>query len=314
MYRFILRRAVSLVFVLFGVSVTTFGMVVLTPGDPAEIILRERTAQNPSEEAIREFRAEHGLGNPLHVQYLDWMADVLRGDLGQSYYHDTPVTTMIIRRFGETAELAVAAILVALVISIPAGVISAVHNGELPDHASQLGSLLGVSMPNFWLGYLLIVVFSLYLNLFPVSGAGTVQELVLPALTLGSGIAAIITRLLRSSMLDVLEAEYIRTARSKGLRERIVVYKHAFRNALIPVVTIVGLQFGYLLNGAVIVEIVFQRPGLGKLLIEAIFARDYPIVQGLVLVIAVLFVVSNLLVDVAYRYIDPRIRFDGGTR
>jgi peptide/nickel transport system permease protein len=314
MYRFILRRAVSLVFVLFGVSVTTFGMVVFTPGDPAEIVLRERTAQNPSEEAIREFRAEHGLGDPLHVQYLDWMADVLRGDLGQSYYHETPVTTMIIQRFGETAELAVAAILVALVISIPAGVISAVHNGELPDHASQLGSLLGVSMPNFWLGYLLIVVFSLYLKLFPVSGAGTVQELVLPALTLGSGIAAIITRLLRSSMLDVLEAEYIRTARSKGLRERIVVYKHAFRNALIPVVTIVGLQFGYLLNGAVIVEIVFQRPGLGKLLIEAIFARDYPIVQGLVLVIAVLFVVSNLLVDVAYRYIDPRIRFDGGTR
>jgi peptide/nickel transport system permease protein len=314
MYRFILRRAVSLVFVLFGVSVTTFGMVVFTPGDPAEIVLRERTAQNPSEEAIREFRAEHGLGDPLHVQYLDWMADVLRGDLGQSYYHDTPVTTMIIRRFGETAELAVAAILVALVISIPAGVISAVHNGELPDHASQLGSLLGVSMPNFWLGYLLIVVFSLYLELFPVSGAGTVRELVLPAVTLGSGIAAIITRLLRSSMLDVLDAEYIRTARSKGLRERIVVYKHAFRNALIPVVTIVGLQFGYLLNGAVIVEIVFQRPGLGKLLIEAIFARDYPIVQGLVLVIAVLFVTSNLLVDVAYRYIDPRIRFDGGTR
>jgi len=314
MYRFILRRAVSLVFVLFGVSVTTFGMVVFTPGDPAEIVLRERTAQNPSEEAIREFRAEHGLGDPLHVQYLDWMADVLRGDLGQSYYHDTPVTTMIIRRFGETAELAVAAILVALVISIPAGVISAVHNGELPDHASQLGSLLGVSMPNFWLGYLLIVVFSLYLELFPVAGAGTVQELVLPAVTLGSGIAAIITRLLRSSMLDVLEAEYIGTARSKGLRERIVVYKHAFRNALIPVVTIVGLQFGYLLNGAVIVEIVFQRPGLGKLLIEAIFARNYPIVQGLVLVIAVLFVVSNLLVDVAYRYIDPRIRFDGGTR
>ena len=314
MYRFILRRALSLVFVLFGVSVTTFGMVVFTPGDPAEIVLREQTAQNPSEEAIREFRAEHGLGDPLHVQYLDWMADVLRGDLGQSYYHDTPVTTMIIRRFGDTAELAVAAILIALVISIPAGVISAVHNGELPDHASQLGSLLGVSMPNFWLGYLLIVVFSLYLELFPVSGAGTVQELVLPALTLGSGIAAIITRLLRSSMLDVLEAEYIRTARSKGLRERIVVYKHAFRNALIPVVTIVGLQFGYLLNGAVIVEIVFQRPGLGKLLIEAIFARDYPIVQGLVLVIAVLFVVSNLLVDVAYRYIDPRIRFDGGTR
>jgi peptide/nickel transport system permease protein len=314
MFRFILRRAFSLVFVLFGVSILTFSMVFFTPGDPAEIVLREQTAQNPSQEAIQEFRRAHGLDQPIPVQYVEWMGGILRGDLGQSYYHDTPVTTMILTRFGETFELAVAAIVIALVISIPAGVVSATHKGRFADYVSQLASLLGISMPNFWLGYLLLLVFSLYLGLFPISGAGTLQELVLPAVTLGSGVAAIVTRLLRSSMLDVLEEEYISTARSKGLVERIVVYKHALRNALIPVVTIVGLQFGYLLNGAVIVEIVFQRPGLGKLLIQAIFARDYPIVQGLVLVIAVMFVVSNLLVDVAYRYIDPRISFDGGTR
>lgn len=314
MYRFVLQRAFSLVFVLFGVSLLTFSLIFFTPGDPAEIVLRAQTAENPSQEAIDEFRTQHGLDEPIPIQYVDWMGGVLRGNLGESYYHDTSVTTMIVQRFGETAELAVAAMAVALVIAIPAGVISATYRGRFPDHLSQLASLLGISMPNFWLGYLLILVFSLYLGLFPVSGAGSFRELVLPAVTLGSGIAAIVTRLLRSSMLEVMEEDYIDTARSKGLVERIVIYKHALRNALIPVVTIVGLQFGYLLNGAVIVEIVFQRPGLGKLLIEGIFARDYPVVQGLVLVIGVIFVVSNLLVDVAYRYIDPRITFEGGDR
>lgn len=314
MYRFVLQRAFSLVFVLFGVSLLTFSLIFFTPGDSAEIVLRAQTAENPSQEAIDEFRTQHGLDEPIPIQYVDWMGGVLRGNLGESYYHDTSVTTMIVQRFGETAELAVAAMAVALVIAIPAGVISATYRGRFPDHLSQLASLLGISMPNFWLGYLLILVFSLYLGLFPVSGAGSFRELVLPAVTLGSGIAAIVTRLLRSSMLEVMEEDYIDTARSKGLVERIVIYKHALRNALIPVVTIVGLQFGYLLNGAVIVEIVFQRPGLGKLLIEGIFARDYPVVQGLVLVIGVIFVVSNLLVDVAYRYIDPRITFEGGDR
>ena len=217
---------------------------------------------------------------------------------------------MILQVLPYTVNLAVASLAVALLIAVPAGVMSALHQGKLPDFLSQGGALVGVSMPNFWLGYLLIIVFAVNRPL-PVSGTGSIRHLVLPAVTLGSGMAAIIMRLLRSAMLDVLDEEYIRTARSKGLKERIVVYKHAFRNALIPVVTIVGLQFGYVLNGAVIVEIVFSRPGVGRLLIDSIFQRDYPVVQGLVLLIAVMFVLTNFLVDVTYRVIDPRISFEG---
>lgn len=311
MWRFVLRRLGTAVGVMAGVSVITYLMIHLTPGDPAVTILRQQGGEYPDREAIEAFRAEHGLDEPIPVQYINWIADVLQGDLGQSYRHDTEVATMILRDLPYTVELAVASLVVALLIAIPAGVISAVHRGRFPDFLSQAGALVGVSMPNFWLGYLLLIVFALHLRLFPVTGAGTLRQLVLPAVTLGSGMAAIITRLLRSAMLDVLEEDYIRTARSKGLVERIVVYKHAFRNALIPVVTIVGLQFGYMLNGAVVVEIVFSRPGLGRLLVDSIFARDYPVVQGLVLIIAAMFVLTNFLVDIAYRYIDPRISFGG---
>ncbi|QLG63927.1 nickel ABC transporter permease [Halorarum salinum] len=312
MQEFVIRRAVTMVLVLIGVSILTFCLLFLTPGDPAETILRQQMGgRTPSAEAIEQFRESQGLNRPVPIQYVDWVSDVLQGNLRQSYYQETPVSRMILNRLPATLELAVAGMLVALAIALPTGIVSAVHKGEAPDYVSQFAALLGVSMPNFWLGYLLIIVFSLYLGLFPVSGVGSLDKLVLPAVTLGSGMAAIVTRLVRSSMLEVLEEEYIDTARSKGLKERIVVYKHALRNALIPVVTIVGLQFGYLLNGAVIVEIVFQRPGLGALLIDAIFARDYPVVQGLVLVIAVIFVVTNFLVDLTYRYIDPRISFEG---
>jgi len=315
MFDFLVRRSATILLVLVGVSVITYGLMFFTPGDPARTILRQQSGgQAPSDEAVAEFRAEHGLDDPIPVQYANWAWDVLHGDLRESYYQDTPVSKMIADRFPETLELAIAGLLVALLISIPTGVVSAVHKGQWPDYLSQVAALLGVSMPNFWLGYLLIIVFSLYLGLFPISGAGGLDKLVLPAVTLGSGMAAIVTRLVRSSMLEVLEEDYIRTARSKGLRQRIVVYKHALRNALIPVVTIVGLQFGYLLNGAVIVEIVFQRPGIGKLLIDALFARDYPVVQGLVLLIAAIFVLTNFLVDVTYRFIDPRITFEGGER
>jgi peptide/nickel transport system permease protein len=287
MFDFLVRRSATILLVLVGVSVITYGLMFFTPGDPARTILRQQSGgQAPSDEAV----------------------------VRAAYYQDTPVSKMIADRFPETLELAIAGLLVALLISIPTGVVSAVHKGQWPDYLSQVAALLGVSMPNFWLGYLLIIVFSLYLGLFPISGAGGLDKLILPAVTLGSGMAAIVTRLVRSSMLEVLEEDYIRTARSKGLRQRIVVYKHALRNALIPVVTIVGLQFGYLLNGAVIVEIVFQRPGIGKLLIDALFARDYPVVQGLVLLIAAIFVLTNFLVDVTYRFIDPRITFEGGER
>lgn len=311
MHEFVLRRAATMLLVLVGVSILTFGLMYVTPGDPAETILRQQMGgQTPSEEALADFRQEHGLDEPIPVQYANWAWDVLHGDLRESYYEDKPVTQMIIDRVPATFELAVAGLLISLTIAIPTGIISAVHKGRFPDYVSQFGALIGVSMPNFWLGYLLIIVFALQLDVLPTYGIGGLDHLVLPAVTLGTGMAAIVTRLVRSSMLEVLDQEYIDTARSKGLIERIVVYKHALRNALIPVVTIVGLQFGYLLNGAVIVEIVFQRPGLGMLLIDAIFARDYPVVQGLVLIIAVMFVFTNFFVDITYRYIDPRISFE----
>ena len=310
MYRYTFRRAVTSVFVLFGVSVVTYLMMYLTPGDPAELVLRAQTVHDQA--AVEQFREQYRLDEPVWKQYGHWLWDVLHGDFGRSYVTNRPVSAMLVDNAPSTAILAVAAMAIALAIAVPAGVVSAVHKGQVPDSVSQLGSLLGVSMPNFWLGYILILVFSIgvpvrSLGVFPVSGAGSLDRLVLPALTLGSGVAAIMTRLLRSAMLEVLEEDYVRTARSKGLAERVVVYKHAFRNALVPVITVAGIQFGYLLNGAVVVEIVFARPGLGKLIIDALFDRDYPVIQAATLVIAAMFVGINFLVDVTYRYIDPRI-------
>lgn len=297
--------------VLACVSILTFGLMYLTPGDPARAVLYHQTGQQPSAEAVSAFREEHGFDEPFPVQYWDWITDVLRGDLGTSFRTDRPVAAMIVDALPATLELAIAAMIIALVVAIPTGIASAVYRGTWIDQASQLFALAGVSMPNFWLGYLLIIVFALHLGLFPVSGTGGLSYLVLPAIALGTGMAAIVTRLVRTSMLDVLEAEYVDAARAKGLTERIVIYKHALRNALIPVITVVGLQFGFVLNGAVVIEIVFQRPGLGMMLVDAIFARDFPVVQGVVLVVAVLFVVTNLLVDLSYRVLDPRIELGG---
>ncbi|WP_121741892.1 nickel ABC transporter permease [Natronorubrum halophilum] len=307
MIRALLERLASVTVVMVGVSLLTYGFVFLTPGDPAYTILREQRQSPPSAAEAAAFRAEHGLDDPFLVQYLSWLTDALQGDLGTSYYRSEPVTTLLLEYLPNTLELALAATAVSLLLAVPLGVLSAVHRDTWIDRTSQIAALVGISMPNFWLGYLLILVFSLWLGLTPVSGVGTLGHLVLPAITLGTGMAAIITRLVRTSMLDVLEAEYIDTARSKGVRERLVVYKHALRNALVPVVTIVGLQFGFVLNGAVVVEVVFQRPGLGTLLVDAVFARDYPIIQGIVLVTALTFVVTNQLVDLAYVALDPRI-------
>ncbi len=305
------RTATSLV-VLAGVSGLTFALTFLTPGDPAETILRQQYGQTPPPDVVDAFRKKHGLDEPFVVQYLDWLSNILRGDFGTSYYSDREVISLLAEAIPPTVELAVAAMVVALVIAVPAGVLSAVHQGEWIDSLSQFSALAGISMPNFWLGYLLIIMFSLHLSLFPVAGSGGISYLVLPAITLGTGMSAIIMRLVRMSLLEVLEKPYVDMARSKGLNERIVIYKHALRNALIPVVTVVGLQFGFVLNGAVVVEIVFQRPGLGTLLVDAIFVRDYPVVQGAVLVISVLFVITNALVDLSYQYLDPRIQLGGG--
>ena len=306
------KRLLTMGVVLFGVSVLTYGMIFVTPGDPARTILSQQMGgQSPSQEAVEQFRDAEGLDDPFPVQYARWMGDVVRGDLGHSYYSDRAVSAIIAQRLPNTLVLAGASMLVAVGIAVPAGIASAVHPGSQTDYAAQVGALIGVSMPNFWLGYLLIIVCSLWLGLFPVAGAGRLEYLVLPALTLGSGMAAVIARLVRTAMLDVLDEAYIQTARSKGLRERIVVYKHALRNALVPVVTIVGLQLSYVLNGAVVVEVVFQRPGLGTLLVDAIFARNYPVVQGVTLLIGVIFVLTNFVVDLTYSRLDPRIDLGG---
>jgi len=310
--RDLFKRLLTMGVVLFGVSILTYGMIFVTPGDPARTILAQQMGgQSPSQEAVEQFRAAEGLNDPFPVQYARWMGEVLRGDLGQSYYGDQAVSAMITQRIPNTLVLAGASMLVAIAIAIPAGIASAVDPGSRNDYAAQMGALVGVSMPNFWLGYLLIIVCSLWLDLFPVAGTGGLEYLVLPALTLGSGMAAVIARLVRTAMLDVLDEAYVQTARSKGLRERIVVYKHALRNALVPVVTIVGLQLSYVLNGAVVVEVVFQRPGLGTLLVDAIFARDYPVVQGVTLLIGIIFVLTNFAVDLTYSRLDPRIDLGG---
>lgn len=314
MLNYVARRTVTMLLVLLGVTMLTYTMMFLAPGSPAEMILQQQYGREPSEEAIQTFREEHGFDDPLPVRYGRWLWAVLHGDLGEAYITDEPVSKKIVERIPETVNLAGAAMLVSLLIAVPAGIISAVHQGKFPDFLSQIAALFGLSIPNFWLAYILIMVFSLYLKVLPPYGIGGPAHLILPALTVGTAMSAILTRLLRASMLEVLDEEYVRTARSKGLPERIVVYKHAVKNALIPVLTVVGLQFGALLNGTVIAEVIFQRPGLGNLLINALSSRNYPVVMAMTLIVATIFVVTNFAVDLLYGYVDPRISLEGQKR
>ncbi|MCH7921665.1 MAG: ABC transporter permease [Nitrospinae bacterium] len=283
-----------------------FLIVHLIPGDPVEIMLGEQ-ALAVDKEALRH---EMGLDKPLHLQYVAFLKGLVRGDLGQSLHTKQPVLTSIARRLPATIELAAAAMAVALLLAIPLGLLAAYKKDSLVDQGSMLFALLGISMPNFWLGPLLIIVFSLKLGWFPVSGRGSLAHVVLPAITLGTAMAAILTRMTRASMLDVIQSDYITAARAKGVRESLVVLKHAFRNALIPVVTIVGLQIGGLLAGSIITETIFAWPGIGRLTIQAINARDYPLVQGCVLIIALGYVLVNFATDLLYGLIDPRIRYE----
>lgn len=306
MRRYILRRIGLLVPVVIGVVTMVFLIVHFIPGDPVEIMLGEQ-AQAVDKETLRR---QMGLDKPLHVQYVDFLARLARGDLGRSLHTKRPVLESIVRRLPATLELALAAMVVALVLAIPLGLLSAYKKDTVVDQGSMLFALLGISMPNFWLGPLLIIVFSLKLGWLPVSGRGSLAHIVLPAITLGTAMAAILTRMTRASMLDVIQSDYITTARAKGVRESRVVLKHAFRNALIPVVTIVGLQIGGLLAGSIITETIFAWPGIGRLAIQAINARDYPLVQGCVLVIALGYVLVNFLTDLLYGFIDPRIRYE----
>lgn len=305
MQAFLFRRLLQSLLTILGVSVLVFLMLYLTPGDPVQIMLQ---GSNATPEQVETLRHQLGLDQPIYVRYGDYILDALSGDLGTSYQTREPILTAITTQLPSTLELTLAALCVAVAIGVVLGTIAAVRSGSWIDSLSMGVSILGVSIPNFWLGMLLILAFSLRFNLFPAIGTGGIQHLVLPALALGWGYAAIIARLMRHSLIDVLKNDFIKAARAKGLSERIVITRHAFKNALIPVVTIVGLQFGHMLANAVVIESLFARQGIGRLLVTGILAKDFPMVQGIVLVTAVGYVFINLLVDVSYSLLDPRIR------
>jgi len=308
---YVVRRLMILVLIVFAVTVIAFAMMHMVPGNPARIM----AGLDASEEDIALMEKKLGLDRPLYAQYLDYMGGLIRGDFGQSIRTGRSVSKILFSRYPATLELALTAILMALIVSIFGGVIAATHHNTIVDNFTMIGALFGVSMPSFWRGLMLMFLFSLILGWLPASGRGTpftlagLKHLVLPAVTLGIGSAAYLVRLIRSSMLEILNEEYVRTARSKGLRERSVIYKHALKNALIPIVTMTGMQFGYLLGGAVVIETVFAWPGVGRLMINSVFARDFPVVQGAILMLAVSFSLVNLFVDLAYAFLDPRIRY-----
>ncbi|MBC7093528.1 ABC transporter permease [Candidatus Bipolaricaulota bacterium] len=308
---YLVRRLLMLVPTLIGVTAIVFSLMHVS-GDPIRLLF----GPNVSEEKVLEKRAELGLDKPIHVQYWNWLTRVVQGDLGLSIHVQDRVATLILARIGPTLELTILALILTVVIAIPIGIISAMRPYTIVDNVSRFVALFWVSMPYFWLGIMLMMVFGLRLRLLPISGRGgplwTVDGLrsaLLPVLTLGLPPIALFTRLTRSAMLEVINEEYIRTARSKGVHEVIVVVRHALRNALIPVVTLLGLRLPWLFGGAVITETVFAWPGMGRLLVNAVMERDYPVVQGIVLVIALLTVLANLVVDFAYTLIDPRIRY-----
>ncbi|HEV8469695.1 MAG TPA: nickel ABC transporter permease [Candidatus Limnocylindria bacterium] len=305
MTAFIQRRLLLAIPTVFAVSAAVFLMLHLIPGDPASIYLGDNLATPERLEAIRH---EMGLDRPIYIQYLDFVGRALQGDLGRSLQNGRPVALELSERLPRTAELAAAAFIVSVVFGVSLGILSALRHNTWVDTFGMLVALAGVSMPIFWLGLLAILVFSIQLSWFPVTGQHGIASLVLPAMVLGIVSSATLARLVRSSMLEVLRHEYVTTARAKGLRERVVVRRHAFKNALIPVVTVLGLEVGSLLSGAVITETVFARPGIGKLIVDSIQSKDFTVVQGGVLFVAVVYVVVNLAVDVSYGFLDPRIR------
>ncbi len=299
-----LRRLLMLIPILVGVGIVTFLAIHLAPGDPVAQIL----ADNANREAADNMRQQLGLNDPLPVQYVHWFGGVLRGDFGRSLLTNVPVREEILARFPSTVQLAIAGLVVSIGLGVPLGLLAAISRRRWVDSTIMFFALGGLSIPNFYLGLLLLLVFGVRLAWFPVVGGTGLRALVLPAFTLGIVNASIIARLTRASMLEVLRQGYIQTARAKGLNARTVVVRHALRNALIPVVTVIGIQFGHLLSGAVIIEAVFARAGIGSLAIRAIQARDFPLVQGIVLFLATLFVCASLIVDLLYGFLDPRIR------
>lgn len=310
MGRYLLRRLLASLVVLVGVTLLVFITLRLS-GDPVQLLLRDG---NPTQEDIARLRHALKLDRPLAQQYVGFVTSALQGDFGESLRYRTPALNEVLSRMPATIELSVAGYLFALLVAIPTGILSAVKRGGLTDFASRFVSLIGVSFPSFWLGLILILIFSVRLKWLPVSGRGQGlveggKALILPSVTLGTAYAATLMRLLRSSLLEVLNQDFIRTARAKGLRDRTTIVRHALRNASIPVITVAGLQIGFLLSGSVIVEVVFSWPGVGRLVVDSIGARDYPIVQAAVVLLATALIAINLIVDVVYALVDPRIRY-----
>ena len=304
MGNFLLRRLLLLIPVLWGVATLVFLLLHFIPGDPVDLMLGD-SALGTDRETLRD---QLGLNDPLIFQYLRYFGDLLQGDWGTSLFSKKPVFEEIMERVPATMELMLGAMVVTILVAMPLGLIAAVNKGTWIDQGAMIFSLLGVSIPNFWLGPMLILLFSIHFDLLPVNERGGLEHLILPALTLGTSLASILARITRSSVVETLQAEYIRTARSKGISELRILFRHALRNALIPIVTVIGLQVGVLLSGAIITEAIFDWPGLGNLLISAINSRNYPLVQGCVLFIAGSYVMVNLVIDLLYAYLDPRIR------
>jgi peptide/nickel transport system permease protein len=304
--RFLARRLALTIPVLLGVATLVFSLIHFIPGDPAQAMLGEAAPQAD----VEELRTRLGLDRPLLEQYGAFLGGLARGDLGVSLRTEQPVATQILERMPATMELAAAAMIVALCFSIPLGIAAAVRRGTAVDHAAMTLALTGVSVPNFWLGPLLAIVFAVELGWLPVSGRGTWLHLILPAVSLGAALAAILARMTRATMLEELREQYVQAARARGVSRLRAIVRHAFRNSLIPVVTLVGLQFGAVLTGAVITETIFAWPGIGRLLIQSIGFRDYPLVQGCILLIALTYVGVNLVTDLIYGVLDPRIRYE----
>ncbi len=318
MFEFLVQRAVISVVTLFVISLIVFTGVRLIPGDPARVL----AGTDADEAGLEEIRQKYGLRDPIPLQYLRWIGLALRGDLGESIRTREAVTRVVAQKLPITIQLACYSLVVALLIAIPAGVLAAVRRNSGWDYLASGVSLCGVSIPNFWLGIMLILLLSVRLHWLPASGfvpltqdpMGNTRRMLMPAVVLGTALAAVLMRQTRNSMIEVLSTDYIRTARSKGLPPRSVVFRHAIRNGLIPVVTILGLQMGALISGAVVTEQIFVVPGFGRLIVEAVFTRDYPLVQGVVLITASAYVLINLLVDVSYSLLNPRIRVKGYER
>ena len=302
---YIFRRLLQSILVIFGVTFLSFGLIFLS-GDPAALMLPPQT---PLEE-IEAFRHAMGFDKPWYLQYADYMGRAVQGDFGTSLRHGQSSTKLVMERMPATLELAFASLAISVVLALPLGIISATKRGTIYDNLSMLGALIGQSMPNFWLGIMLILVFGVTLQWLPVSGRGGIEHMILPAVTLAVFPLARNTRLIRSSMLEVLRQDYLRTARAKGLKESSVLVYHALRNAMIPVVTVVGMQFGTLLGGAVITETIFAWPGVGRLTVQSIYNKDFPVIQAAVTILALIFIFLNLIIDILYTYLDPRIRLN----